>query len=925
MRKLRAFIARLQAPLVKERQDRDLALELEAHIQMLTDDNIRAGIPAEQAHRMARLALGATACIQETCRDRRGFPLLESLLQDFRYALRILRRSPGFTAVAVMTLALGIGATTAIFTLINTVLLKSLPVRDPGGLVVLGNGEGAGVGTAPLGESFNVFSYDLYLHLRSSGIIGNLCAVQSGDAPVSVRRAGSSTASPAFTKLVSGNYFALLGVNAALGRTIAPGDDSPSAPPVAVVSYRFWKETLNGDPSAIGSSVDVNRISAKVIGVAPPAFYGETLQPDPPSLWLPLSANRQLNPERVLLDAPDEHWLYLIGRLPPGVSTKQTQARLTGALQTWLVGRSGSTPSTELRTAISKSHIELNPGGGGIRHMEQYYSQTLRLLLGISGIVLLITCANIANLLLARGAAQRAESSIRLALGASRARLIRQSLTESLTLALAGGTLGLLIASGGTRLLVALAFRGASYVPIQTGPDIGVLAFTFALSCLTALAFGLAPAIRTSSGIAPAIRTASPGIKGRVGSNRRFLSGNALFTAQLALSLVVLTGAGAFARSLGNLTTQPFGFDREHVLVLNVDPAGAGYDYNRLAPLYRQMGLQLNALPGVKSASLSNYSPFNHCCWGFSIAVDGYIPGPNERRGALLNRVSPRYFETLGTRVLLGRAFDERDTPTSQPVAVVTEAFVRKFFGNQNPLGRRIGIGDERKGRGDIVIAGVVANAKYDDAADAPPAMAFFPLLQLRPGAATSGTGEEYSNFIRTIEVRTAGDPVAIASQVRQTLAGIDPGLPVLRIDTLSAYVDQTLNQENVIADLAGFFGLLALALTCIGLYGLMAWMVQRRTSEIGIRSALGANRGRVIAMIVREAWIQCAVGLVIGIPAALATLRLIGNQLYGVSPADPKSTIAATLVLILCITVAGYLPARRATRIDPMAALRYE
>jgi len=920
MGQLRAFLSRLNAPLISERQDRDLALELDAHLQMLTDDNIRAGLPPEEARRQARLVLGGLESVKEDCRDQQGFAFLRSLLQDVSYSFRTMRRSPGFTFVALATLALGIGATTAIFTLIDAIILKSLPVRNPGTLVVLGPSKGSGVNVG-LQESYSVYSWDLYKHLEKTGLFDGLCALQSSSGDqFSLRPAGAGVAHSAGTKLVSGNYFSVLGVNAALGRTLTPADDSPSAPPVAVVSFRYWKEWLRGDKSVIGSTVAVNRVPVIVVGVAPPEFFGETLQPDPPALWLPISANRQLDPERNLVDAPDQHWLYLMGRLKPGLSAAQARVRLTAALHNWLLAREGSTVSPDVRTGIAKSYIELTPGGSGIARMRQDYLQTLRLLLGISAIVLLITCANIANLQLAGGAARRAENSIRLALGASRARLVRQSLTESLTLALAGGALGLLIASEGTKLLVALVFRGKDYIPIHTAPDFRVLAFAFALSCVTAVVFGLLPALRMSAGIG-----ARRGIMGSALSHRRFGLGSALIVAEVALSLVVLTGAASFTRSLANLTGQQFGFNREHVLVVNVNPQHAGYEYKQLAPLYRRISSRLTALPGVKSVSLASYSPFNQCCWGFSIAVEGYRAKPSEQRGALLDRVSPRYFETLGTRVLLGRAIDERDTPASTRVAVVTDAFVRRFFPNENPLGRRIGIGGDQKGHGDIEIVGVVENAKYDDPGDEPPPMAFLPLFQVPPGEDAFATGEYVSNFIRTIEIRSIGDPASIAGEVRQALAQIDPDLPVLRLETLSGHVDHTLTQQNVIADLAAFFALLALLLTCVGLYGLTAWMVQRHTSEIGIRSALGARRGRLIAMIVSAPLIQAAVGILIGIPAAFLTAKLVASQLYGVSPTDPKSSAAAALLLILCIAIAGYIPARHASGLDPVVALRYE
>ena len=911
----RLFMRILNAVLPSRAEDR-LARELASHLTLLEDDFHRRGMTPEDARLAARRAFGGVEQTKELHRDARSFRWIDDARRDLQYAVRTLRKAPGFTAVAVLTLALGIGANAAIFTLIDAVLMKSLPVHDPGGLVMLGDARSSGVGTRPHG-SFPVYSHALYQHLRDANVLDGLCAFQSADAQVSVRRSGWSAARPAGARLVSGNYFEVLGVNAAAGRTIAPFDDSPSAPPVSVVSFRYWKDTLNGDPSVAGSTIDLNGVAVTIVGVAAPEFYGDRLQPDPPSFWLPISADRQLDPQRMVVDDPDQYWLYLMGRLMPDVSAAQEQARLTVALQSWLLTREGSSVSAERRREISNSRVELNPGRSGVPHVQRNYSQTLQLLLGISAAVLLITCANLAGLLLARGAARRAERSVRLSLGASRGRLLRQSLTESLTLALAGGALALLVASAGTRLLVVLVFRGAEYVPIHIVPDVRVLAFTFALSCGAAIVFGLLPAIRMSSDIAPAVRGGAPGVRGSVLSHRRFGLGQALIIGEVALSLVLLAAAVSFARSLANVAGQAFGFDHEHVLIIDVDPGLARYEYSRLAPLYQQMDSRLSSLPGVKSASFSRYSPFNGCCWAFTVAVEGYTPKPQENTSVLLNRVSPRYFETLGTKVLRGRAFDAHDTPVSRRVAVVTEAFLHRFLLTGDPIGRRFGIGGRNSG--DLEIIGVVEGAKYDDPREEPAPMAFLPLLQVKPGEEVSST------FINAIEVRSAGNPTAIAGQVRQALADIDPRLPVLRIDALSDQIGRALSQEIVIADLAVFFGLVALMLTCIGLYGLMAYVVQRRTSEIGVRIALGARPRAVMGMMIRDALAQGVVGLLIGIPAAFAVTQLVANQLYGVSATDPKNCAAAALVLILCITIAAYVPARRASLIDAMKALRHE
>jgi macrolide transport system ATP-binding/permease protein len=901
--------------LSRKDRDADLDRELRSHLDLEAADFEENGLSSDEAQYAAKRAFGNTTLVREDVRRAWGGIWLEDFLKDVRHTLRSLRTSPGFTATAVLSLAVGIGANTAIFTIMNAVLLKSLPVRDPQGLLVLGPARGSGSGSGIPGDGlFSLYSYDLYKHLQSTHVMRELCAVQStGETGVSIRRANAALPEPGQARLVSGNYFDVLGVKTALGRTLRHDDDSRSAAPVAVVSYRYWRHALGANPSAIGSALYVANASFSIVGVAPPDFYGETLRPDPPDVWLPLSADRQLNGERALVDQPGEHWLYLIGRLSPGISQAQAQAQLTATLRNWLLTRAGSDLSSEDRAEIMRTRVELTVGGSGIAHMQRDYALSLRLLLGISLVVLLITCGNIANLLLARGTARIHETTLRLALGASRSRLVRQSLTESLMLALAGGALGLAFASLGTRVLIALFFRGSTYLPIETGPDWRILAFTVALSCAAAFIFGLLPAGRTTARLAPKLR-------GRR-SSHAFGTGAMLIVAEVALALVVLSGAAMFARSLAKLGGQQFGFNPRRVMIVNVDALHAGYDYTHLASLYRVLDARLHSLPGVKAASLSYYSPFNRCCWSFSTSIQGETPKKDDRMHAMLNRVSRDYFQTLGTKLLLGRAFNEQDSPDATPVAIVTNEFVRRYLPARNPIGAHFGIGGERHA-GDFTIVGVVQDAKYDSPRDDSEPMAFFPLLQRIPG--TPPASDE-SNFIRTIEVQYAGSPSSVAGEVRRALADVAPGLGILQINTLSDDVNLMLNRENSVATLAMIFGGIALVLSCLGLYGLLTYTVQRRTNEFGIRTALGSPRASLLGMIIREAMAQGLIGLAIGIPAAIATTRLVANQLYGVAPNDPVYFLGAALILFLCMVTAACTPALRAARIDPLTALRYE
>ncbi len=826
----------------RKNRNADLDRELRSHLDLEAAEFEENGLSPQAAQYAAQRSFGNAALVREDVRRAWGGIWLEDFLKDVRHTLRSLRNSPGFTATAVLSLAVGIGANAAIFTIMNGVLLKSLPVRNPQELLVLGPATSSGSG---------------------SGI---------------------------------------------------PGDDSASAAPVAVVSYRYWQYALGASASAIGSVIYVANSSFTIVGVAPPDFYGETLRPDPPDIWLPLSADRQLNGELALVDKPGEHWLYLIGRLSPGIATAHAEAQLTGALRNWLLARAGSEVSSDDRAEIMRARVKLTPGGNGIAHMQRDYARSLRLLLGISLVVLLITCGNIANLLLARGTARTHETTVRMALGASRSRLVRQSLTESLMLALTGGALGLGVAALATRVLIALFFRGSNYLPIETGPDWRILAFTAGLSCAAAFIFGLLPAARTTVKLAPKLR-------GGGLSSRAFGTGAVLIVAEVALALVVLSGAGMFARSLAKLGGQRFGFNPEHVLVVNVDALHSGYDYTRLPAFYGALEARLHSLPGITAASLSYYSPFDKCCWAFSTSVQGHAPKTNERTHAMLNRVSPGYFQTVGTKLVLGRAFNERDSPEAPPVAIVTNEFVRRFLPGKNPIGARFGIGGDRHAS-DFTIVGVVEDAKYDTPRDDSEPMAFFPLLQRIPG--TPPASDE-SNFIRTIEAQYVGSPSSAAGEVRRAIADAAPGLGILQINTLSEDVDLMLNRENSVAVLAMIFAGVALVLSCLGLYGLLAYTVQRRTSEFGVRTALGAPRASLLGMIIREALAQGLIGLAIGIPAAIATTRLVANQLYGVSPNDPAYFVVAALILFACIVASACTPALRAARVDPLTALRYE
>ncbi len=837
------------------------------------------------------------------------------LTEDLRYGFRRLRKSPGFATVCVLTLALGIGANTAIFTLVDAVILKSLPVKDPKALYRLGSGNNCCV-LGGMQGNWDIFSYPLYQQLREhTPEFSEIAAFQGGETELSARRSGSTGAAEPFAgELVSGNYFSTFGVGAFAGRTITPADDRAGAAPVAVISYRVWQEHFALDPSVVGAAFTINQKPYTVVGITPPGFYGDRVRPDPPDFWLPLASELVLNGTDGILNRPGFHWLYMIGRLKPGAGTAGIQAKVTAQLQQFL----GAQPdiSRQDRADIGKQHVLVTPAAGGVATMANDTTSALRLLMTISGLVLLIACANIANLMLARGASARGETAIRVALGAPRHRLLRQTLTESILLAILGGIGGLLVAFAGTRTILMVFFRGSRFVPIDAAPSLPVLGFAFVLSLATGIVFGLAPAwLMARSDPAEALRGA-----GRSTRDRSSIAQRSLVVMQVALSVVLLIGAGLLTETLRNLENQRFGFEPEGRMVVRMGPGVEAYKPEKLYGLYQQIEQRLSDIPGVSSASYSIYSPMRGDNWSFGIHIQGHPP--DEQIGASFDRIGPRYFETLGTHMLRGRTIGVQDTPTSPQVAVVNQAFVHKFFPKEDPIGRRFGMGDPTHA-GDFEIVGIVEDTKYQDARGPAYPTFFMPFLQISKDPKLSFMIG--SHYIGDIELRVAANAANMQAAVRQTLSGIDPNLTILDFMTMNEQVTRNFNQDRLIARLTELFGGLALILACVGLYGVTAYAVAQRTGEIGIRMALGADRSRILGLVLRGALLQLGLGLAIGIPAALAGGRLLANQLYGVKGHDPAVLLLAALVLTVCALLAGFVPAQRAASIDPIQALRVE
>jgi predicted permease len=835
---------------------------------------------------------------------------MSDLIGGFRYAARQFWQSRVFTAAAILTLALGIGGTTAIFTLIHAVMLRSLPVSDPARLYRIGDGDNCCVQGGSQ-DRWGMFSFPLYERLKAeTPEFEEIAAFQAGGARLSVRREGADAVARSLrAEYVTGSYFSTLGVGAFGGRVLTAADDTPSAPPVVVLSHHVWQGTYGGDPSIVGSTLVIDGHPFTAIGVTPPGFFGETLRGNPPDLWIPLQQEAVIDGDGALLRQSVSAWLRVIGRVRPGASTDGMGPRLTGVLRQWMQHDSGypSNWMPEVMRVLPKQVITVVPAGAGVGVMKEQYASSLQILLAVCGLVLLIACANVANLLLARAVARRAQTAVRLAIGASRRQIVGQALVESVLLAVAGGVAGLVVAMGAARLLLALAFSSVQFLPIDTRPSLPVLAFAFGLALVTGIVFGAAPAwSATRTDPVDALRGA-----GRSTSDHSSFARKALLVVQATLSVVLVAGATMLARSLEKLEAQDFGFRVQGRVLVSLNRPPSTYTQPKLAALYRALEDRLDRLPGVRGSGLALYNPL-----------------PGEQAGASWDRVSANYLQNLGLTLVRGRMFTGADNETTAPIAVVNETFAKRFFkSDEDPLDQHFGL-DLPENVGTFRIVGIVRDAKFAGGGLNRPArpMFFVPLAQtVDYKSPLMQRIELQSHFIGGIMLVTDAQPGTLEPLVTRTLGEVDPNLTMTSVRTLQQQVDLSFDQQRAVASLAGLFGIVALVLAAVGLYGVTAYTVAQRTNEIGIRMALGADRGKVVDLVLRGAFKRVVAGLVLGLPLAVGAGRLIAAQLYGVSFWDPLALTVAAGSLAVCAFVAAIIPAARAASISPMNALRTE
>jgi putative ABC transport system permease protein len=880
----------------REKLSREITRELDFHLSERTDQLIGAGMTPRQAARQARRQFGAYALHREDTwmGDLTGW--IESLLADLRYALRGFARSPGFAAVAILSLALGIGANTAIFTLIDAVILRSLPVQHPEELLQV-----------QIGDNGPYFTNAIWEQVRDhqdafSGAVAWSTGRWNAGAGGEVH--------PVNNSFVSGTFFPVLGVGAAVGRTLTPDDDRRGCAPRAVLSHAYWLKEYGGDSSAVGKSVRLEGYPFEIIGVSRAGFSGFDVG-QPVDIFIPICSERAMAGAQSMIDQPFFWWLNVVGRPAAGWSMQQVQARLSVLSPAIFSAVLPPDSDAEMRKRYREFKLTVNGAANGVSQARQQYGDSMWILMAAVGLVFLIACANVANLLLARAAARQREMAVRTALGASRGRLIRQTLTESLLLSLCGAVLGLLLAAWGSRLLLALISTTRNPIAVDLAPDARILWFTCGIAILGGLLFGFAPAWRASRASPNSAMKSKDGAAD--GASRMWLA-KSLVVAQVALSMVLVAGAGLLLETFRNLTTLDPGFRTDGVLLIHAGLSNLEKKPERRSLLRHDILAGLRAIPGVQSAAFSLLPPISGGSWNGDVRIAGQERRPGDEGNSYFNGVSDGYFEAMGTPLMAGRTFTNRDTASSARVAIVNEAFARKFLGHASPLGRSLQLTLGRDWDAPCEIVGVVRDVKYRDMRSSAPPTAYLPLDQHEP----TGLGRDH------FELRVGGSLVSIVPAVKKAFAAVNPAISIETIP-FSQHVADSLVQEHMLATLSVLFGGFALLLAAIGLYGVLSYNVVRRRSEIGIRMALGAEQARVLRMVLGEAGWLTFIGLGLGVGGTLAATQVVKSFLYGLQPDDPFTLAASVAVLASVAGIAAYLPARRAAGVDPMTALRDE
>lgn len=908
MSRLRSFKTGLDALADKRRADRELDEELESFLAASTAEKMRRGMSAEEAQRRAKVEMGSANAVKHQVWSSRWEAWVDGRVQDLRIAVRSLLKSPGFTIVALLSLALGIGANTSIFTLMNAAMLRPLPVAHPQELVLFGVGGGEGSsGGVPSGE-VQLFSYPFYRSFQAkTEVFSSMAAVLSMQQVQHVSIAGGGW-ELLHADLVSGSYFFTLGVKPVLGRTIMEADDrAAGAGPVAVLSYAYFQRRFNGNRGAIGKTIRIRDRDYTIVGVMEPGFSGIKVG-NPADVWIPLSMQKETSPGWNGYGDKLFQSLLLFGRLKPGVPVEKAQAATDLLFRQIFHDFLGGAPSQKDLAAINHAWFKLTPMAAGISSLRFRYELPLEILMGIVGLVLLIACANLGNMLMARGVARAREVAVRMALGASRGRLVAQLVTEAAVLALTGAALGVALAWFVSPVLLHMATPGPTPMPLDVHPDLRVLGFTLAVAVATALLFGVAPALKaTKLELTPTLK------EGRgMAAPARGIVARGMIAGQIALSILLVTVAGLFVRSLVKLNGIATGFDTDHVLLVSLDPSAASLPENLEAPTEQHIEDGVRAIPGVRSASAAFFT-FAQGGWTSNVLFQNVERTPENGDEVANNIVGNDYFKTMGLTLVAGRGFTSQDTKNSPQVAVINETMQKRFFpGGGSAIGRHYGITDDPAKSSEIEVIGVVKDAKYFSLSEPPLMAAYYPLAQ-KPG------------FYGNVVVKYAGDPAGVAAGVRRAVAEVNANISVESVTQLKDQVSLATASSRLISQLSAFFGALAVGLACLGIYGLLAYSVARRTNEIGIRLALGARTDRVMWMVLRESLVLLALGVAVGVPLALGSTGVLRRLLYQLSPSDPATLAGAAVVVAVMTVVAAWLPARRAAKVDPMVALRCE